>query len=170
MLVAGVDASSVEAAMKRSATATSGLAASTKFQEAERIIRAPQQAFAYIDLAQVYARFDTTLRPVLVMGAAFMPGVADAVDLNKLPGAETIMKHLSPIVMSQRYDRDGYVVESIGPLPLYQTALASITAGTAWTEFYKREIFRSPALASPPSTMAPAIPVASPSPSPEESK
>jgi hypothetical protein len=169
MLIAGAEMSSVESAMKRGAKGASGLAASKKFQEAERIIPSPQQAFAYIDLALVYARFDTTLRPVLVMGAAFMPGIADNVDLGKMPGAEVILKHLSPIVMSQRYERDGYVAESVGPLPLYQTILGSIAAGTAAAGFSNRQIFDSspPALSPAPATPAPTA--ASPSPTPVDS-
>lgn len=169
MLVAGAETSSVEAAMKRGAKGTSELAASKKFQDTERIIPSPQQAFAYIDPALVYARFDTTLRPVLVMGAAFMPGIADNVDLGKMPNADVILKHLSPIVMSQRYERDGYVAESVGPLPLYQTILGSITAGTAAAGFYHRQIFGSAPPASSHSPAVPRIPAASPSPTPDDS-
>jgi hypothetical protein len=34
-----------------------------------------------------------------------------------------ITKHLSPIVSSQRYERDGYVAESLGPITLDQAAI-----------------------------------------------
>jgi hypothetical protein len=46
------------------------------------------------------------------------------VNLGKLPAPEVITKHLSPIVSSQRYERDGYVAESIGPLTLDQSAIS----------------------------------------------
>ena len=57
------------------------------------------------------------------MAAAFMPAIARSVDLGKLPSPEVITKHLSPIVSSQRYDRDGYVAESLGPITLDQAAI-----------------------------------------------
>src|SRR6266702_6282344 len=57
------------------------------------------------------------------MASAFMPGITDSVDLTRLPAAEIITKHLSPIVSSQRYDRDGYVAESVGPITLDQSAI-----------------------------------------------
>lgn len=142
MLVAGAQGDTVEAAMKRSAGGSSGLAASKKFQDAERTLPAPQQAFAYLDVARLYERFDNTLRPFLVMGAALMPGIADNVDLSKLPDAEVFTRHLSPIVMSQWYDRDGYVAESVGPVPLYQTILGSVIAGTAASGFYQSQVPR----------------------------
>jgi len=160
MLVAGADTGSVEAAMKRSATGSSELAASRNFQNAERAIPTAQQAFAYVDPALIYSRFDASLRPVLLLGAAFLPGIADTVDLNKLPSADVITKHLSPIVMSQSYDRDGYVAESVGPVPLYQTVLGAVTTGSAMAAIYRHQTQGS----APARTLSPL-----PSPTPEDS-
>jgi hypothetical protein len=121
MLVAGADAGSVEAAMKRSTNGNSELATAKNFLNAERAVLPATQAFTYIDPALIYTRVDATLRPMLFMSAAFLPGIAETVDLNKLPAPEIITKHLSPIVMSQSYDGDGYVAESVGPITLCQT-------------------------------------------------
>ncbi|HWM24839.1 MAG TPA: hypothetical protein VNP98_08440 [Chthoniobacterales bacterium] len=175
MLVAGADAASVEAAMKRSSTGSSELAASKNFTEAESAVPAAQQAFAYIDPALIYARVDATLRPMLFMSAAFLPGIADTVDLTKLPAPETIIKHLSPIVMSHRYDGDGYISESVGPVTVYQTIVGVAGLGSAAAVLYRKQTSGAasssiaPALGSSP---APApSPLTSPSPasSPEAS-
>ena len=136
MLVAGADARSVEEAMKRISNGSSQLADSKKLQIAERTVPAAQEAFTYIDPALIYERVDATLRPVLFMSAAFLPGLADTIDLNKLPPAETITKHLSPIVMSQRYDGDGYVSESVGPVTAYQTIVGAGGMGAAAALIY----------------------------------
>ena len=63
---------------------------------------------------------------MLLLGAAFLPALSDRVQLDKLPPPEVVTKHLSPIVSSQRYDRDGYVVESIGPITFNQATAALI--------------------------------------------
>jgi hypothetical protein len=160
MLVAGANPGSVEAAMKRSATGSSELAATRNFQNAERSVPTAQQAFAYVDPALIYTRFDSTLRPVLVMGAAFLPGIADTVDLSKLPPVDVITRHLSPIVMSQSYDRDGYVAQSVGPVPLYQTLLGAVTTGSAAAAVYRHQTQGS----TPARTLLP-----SPSPNPDDS-
>jgi hypothetical protein len=139
MLVVGADSGSVEAAIKRSATGASELAASRNFQNAERAVPSPQQAFVYVDPALIYTRFDTTLRPLLAMGAAFLPAVADTVDLSKLPPADVITKHLSPIVMSQSYRGDGYVAESVGPVPLYQTVIGAVMSASAAGLIYHQQ-------------------------------
>src|SRR5438128_10213637 len=123
ILVAGLNPVSVEEAMKRSGTGSAGLSDSATYKAAERLLPAPTNFFAYVDTALLYSRLDASLRPMLLMAAAFMPAVGGSVDATKLPSAEIITKHLSPIVSSQRYDRDGYVAESVGPITLDQSVI-----------------------------------------------
>ena len=124
ILVAGLNPVSVEEAMKRSGTGSAGLSDSSTYKAAERLLPAPTNFFAYVDTALLYSRLDASLRPMLLMAAAFVPAVAGSIDATKLPSPEVITKHLSPIVTSQRYDHDGYVAESIGPITLDQSAIA----------------------------------------------
>lgn len=116
MLMAGLDSGSVEEAVKLSQSSTSGLASLQTYKSGARAVPPPTNFFAYIDTALLYNRLDATLRPILLMAAAFAPHVNDSVDLAKIPEAQVITRHLSPIVDSQRYDRDGYVAESVGPI------------------------------------------------------
>jgi hypothetical protein len=160
-LVFGPDSGSVEAAMKRSAVGPSELGASRSFQNAERGVPTAQQGFVYIDPALFYARFDATLRPLLAMGAAFLPGVANTVDVSKLPPAEVIAKHLGPTVMSQSYQGDGYVSESIGSVPLYHALILAAGAGVAAATFY-----HPPEKDDSESDTIPTFSVPAPSPSP----
>jgi len=122
-LIGGLDPTSVEEAMKRAGGASSELAESPTYKGADRLLPAPTNFFAYIDTAQFYSRLDASLRPMLLMAAAFVPAVAGSIDPGKLPAPEVITKHLSPIVSSQRYDGDGYVAESIGPITLDQLGI-----------------------------------------------
>src|SRR2546427_7574147 len=124
LLIAGLDSASVESAISRSTKASGALADSSAYRLAVRAVPAPTDAFIYVDTALLYSRLDASLRPMLLMAAAFMPAVASSIDLSKIPSAEVITKHLSPIVASQRYDHDGYVAESIGPITLDQSAIA----------------------------------------------
>ena len=139
LLVAGADPESVEAAMKRAADGKLELANSRIFRNAESLVPAGKQAFSYIDSGLIYTRLDATLRPILLWSAAFLPGAADTVDLNKLPPPETITRHLSPIVMSQRYDGDGYLAESVGPITMWQTIAGIASAGTLMATLYERQ-------------------------------
>ena len=120
-LIIGLDSVSVEAAMTRAAAnapTAPTLADSSTYKSAAHSVFNPTTGFVYIDTALLYSRLDTALRPMLLMSAAFMPAMSDYVDVTKLPPAETVTKHLSPIVLAQRYERDGYVTESIGPVTL----------------------------------------------------
>jgi hypothetical protein len=164
ILLAGLSPFSVEEAMKRSATSSAELADSKTYKAAERLVPTPTNFFAYIDTALLYSRLDASLRPMLLMATAFVPSVASSIDPTKLPSPEIITKHLSPIVSSQRYDRDGYVAESIGPVTLDQSAigvaiLSSLGAATA-----QKSGLAMPGWSAPP-TVTPAI-TSSPSPTP----
>ena len=118
VLIVGLDSVSVETAMSRSTKSSSTLADSSAYKSAARAVPAPTDAFVYIDTALLYSRLDAALRPMLLMSAAFMPAISDYVDVGKLPPPEIVTKHLSPIASSQRYDGDGYVTESTGPVTL----------------------------------------------------
>src|SRR4029077_8143430 len=114
IMIVGVDPISVEEAIKRSQSSTSELGNSAAYSNAAKSVPAPTNFFAYVDLPVLYSRIDSTVRPMLFLGAAFLPWLNDYVDLTKLPPAEIVTKHLSPVVSSQLYDRNGYVAESLG--------------------------------------------------------
>jgi hypothetical protein len=156
ILIAGLDPTSVEEAIKRGGSGSSELADSQTYKGAARLLPAPTNFFAYVDTAQLYSRLDASLRPMLLMAAAFVPAVAGSIDPAKLPAPEVITKHLSPIVSSQRYDGDGYMAESIGPITLDQLGI-----GVAIFSSFGAAAARQTGLGAP----ATALPVA-PSPSP----
>jgi hypothetical protein len=124
LFVAGFNPVSVEAAMKQSGSTSSEFSDLPTYKSAARLVPAPTNFFAYIDTQLLYSRLDASLRPMLLLAAAFMPAISSSVDLGKLPSPEAITKHLSPIVSSQRYERDGYVAESVGPITFNQLVLS----------------------------------------------
>jgi hypothetical protein len=164
MLVVGSNESAVEAAVKRAA-GKSELAAIENFKTAEREVPPPKQAFVYVDTALLYTRLDAALRPILMMSAAFIPSVNENIDMTKFPPPEAITKHLSPIVMSQNYQTDGYVTESLGPVTIYQAAAgAALIAGAAMFTYQQQTHGgRMPSL---PSFSSPQGGTTAPSPSP----
>jgi hypothetical protein len=134
ILIAGFNPVSVEEAVKRSGGASSEFSDSQTYKGVARLLPEPTNFFGYIDTALLYSRLDAVLRPMLLMAAAFMPAVTNSVDLGKLPSPEVITKHLSPIVSSQRYDHDGYVAESVGPVTLDQSVIGlAILSGVGAT-------------------------------------
>jgi hypothetical protein len=158
ILIAGLDPTSAEEAIKRARGSSSELADSQTYNAAAHLLPEPTNFFAYIDMAQLYSRLDASLRPMLLMAAAFVPAVAGSIDPTKLPAPEVITKHLSPIVSSQRYDRDGYMAESIGPITLDQLGI-----GVAIFSSFGATAARHTGLGAP----APALlPAPSPSPTP----
>ena len=164
ILIAGLNPVSVEEAVKRSASSSSELADSQTYKAAERLLPAPTNFFSYVDTALLYSRLDASLRPMLLMAAAFVPAIARSVDLDKLPSPEVITKHLSPIVSSQRYDRDGYVAESLGPITLDQAAIGLAILSSAGGTGQQAATGLGSLLPSSSATPQPAV--SSPSPTP----
>jgi hypothetical protein len=123
LFIAGLEPSAVEAAMGHTQHSTSSLSRLPTYEAAARRVPTPTDSFAYVDLALLYSRLDAAVRPLLMLGAAFLPAIANDVDVGKLPPPDTITKHLSPIVSSLRYERDGYIAESVGPITANQAAL-----------------------------------------------
>ncbi|MBA2432390.1 MAG: hypothetical protein H0V56_09780 [Chthoniobacterales bacterium] len=167
LLVAGLDAPSVEAAMQRAVGRNPGLAASASFETASRLVPTPRYSFTYVDLALLYTRLDAAVRPMLIMAAAFMPGITERVDLGKLPPADVVVRHLGPTVVSQSYDADGYVLASVGSISIYHAALGIAAATGAGVDFYRRQ---NQMIAEPDDAAAPAVhdPDAEPTPPTEE--
>jgi hypothetical protein len=137
LVVAGLDAPAVRAAMARAAAGAPGLATVAPFQTAEALVPQGKNSFTYVDLGLLYTRLDAALRPMLIMAAAFVPGITESVDLGKLPPPEVVVRHLSPIAVSQSYDGNGYLTTSAGPVSIYQAALGVAFATGAGARFYQ---------------------------------
>ena len=153
ILIAGLNPVSVEEAIKHGSSGSSELADSQTYQAAARLLPAPTNFFAYIDTALLYSRLDASLRPMLLMAAAFVPAVAGSIDASKVPAPEVITKHLSPIICSQKYERDGYLAESIGPITLDQLGIGLAILSSFGAPM--RQIGSSPARAAIPPTTTP---------------
>lgn len=131
IMIVGLDAKAVEAAIQRSRNSSSELATSQGYKTAARLVPPPTNFFAYVDTALLYRRLDTTVRPFFLMAVAFLPNMNEYFDLDRFPKSDVITRHLSPIVSSQRYESDGYVTESAGPVTLNQATIGLVVSGLA---------------------------------------
>jgi hypothetical protein len=166
VVVAGLDETSVDTAIRRSESSSSELSRSDTYKRAARSLPEPTNFFGYIDLALLYSRLDATLRPMLLMSAAFMPAINDYADPSKLPPPEVVTRHLSPIVSSQQYKGNGYVAESIGPITINESGIGiGLLAGKAALHYQRAGLGGvNPWNPQPRSSPQPAAPTPSPVP------
>jgi hypothetical protein len=166
IMCAGSDAASVEAAVSTVARPAGGLEKSALFRDAAKQVPEADSGFNYVDTRLLFERADAAVRPLLLMSATFYPALGKNIDPAKFPPAEAIAKHLSPIVMSQRYETDGYVTESVGPVTFRQATvgLAGLIGGAFiyLQEGLKRGGLSQPNLANPLPSAATPTPTASP--------
>lgn len=101
------------------------------FESAMKAYRGANEMFGFIDTRVVFENVYNTLMPVLRLSAMMVPSIAEVVEVEKMPAAATIGKHLSPIVVSQKVTAEGTLLESSGPVSLGQFILiGSAAAGT----------------------------------------
>lgn len=168
-MFAGSEVAAVEGALGRVTQPASELEKSATFHDAAAQVPAADSAFNYVDTRLLYERADAAARPLLLMGATFYPALGKTIDLSKLPPPEAIAKHLSPIVMSQRYETDGYVTESVGPVT-FREATIGVAGAVAGLFIYLRDGLKTGGLLQSdpvdPTPSALVLPTVSPTPSP----
>jgi hypothetical protein len=155
-LAAGLNAASVDSVISP-APPGGGLAGSEKFHSASRLVQDPSQIFVYLDLGGLYSRLDATLRPILQVGAAFVPGLSQGLDPSKLPPIEVVTKHLSPVVASTSYMNGGYRSESAGTITVEQAAIAGGAAYVGAMIFQQHQVKKGspPAMPLPEASSSP---------------
>lgn len=122
-LFLGLQPEGVTRALARERTAPAApLSGSEPFRAARALVGTPDGAFAFLDARGLFERAYAAARPMVAMGAVFVPGFSDYVDADRLPAAETLARHLAPVALSQRRVEDGVILESAGPLSLPQIA------------------------------------------------
>lgn len=130
-LVLGFSAASVEGSLARLKTGQSAIGKNVAYTGATQTVGAPTSGFGYLDMKTLFERSYGTLRPFIAMSLAFNPEAGQYLDAGKLPGTETISRHLAPSVYSQSANSEGTLIESVGTLTFNQVLMAAIGGGVA---------------------------------------
>ena len=122
-LILGLSSAGVRAAAAHEKAGGPNFTASETYKTAAATVGKPNLATTYIDAKPLFERTYATLKPLALFGAAFAgPQVNDYVDLSKLPDGEAIAKHLSPIILSEKSDDQGILIESVGPVTFMEAS------------------------------------------------
>ena len=128
----GLSADSVTKALAQLQSGAGRLDSTPAFAAASTSVVAPTSGFGYIDLRTLFERGYAPLKSLLGVSLAFSSEAGQYLDAGKLPPAETISRHLGPIVYSQATTEHGTLIESTGPVTFNQVLLAA-TAGVIAT-------------------------------------
>lgn len=129
-LVAGLDAARV-AELAAGTNPPPHLGDAPVFASAKRELEASNGFFAFVDTAAVLDRLHESLVPMLRFSAMMMPDINRQIDVDKIPSAQTISKHLPPVTLSRSAVDDGVLMTSSGPLTMTQLLLIGGAAGAA---------------------------------------
>ncbi len=132
-LIVGLSMAGVHEAVAHEKAAGTNFTASEAYKTAAAAVGKPNFATTYVDAKPLFERTYSALKPLALFGAAFAgPQVNDYVDLSKLPDGDAIAKHLTPIILSEKSDDQGLLLESVGPVTFVQaTAGIGVVAGAA---------------------------------------
>jgi hypothetical protein len=134
-LLLGLNAASIQTAL----TKTDGLRSLDRFKAATESINPATDVAGYVDLRQLFERSYGTIRPMIMMWGALMPGLNETIDVTKLPATETISRHLEPLVYSQTSDARGVKMQSMGTVSLNQVGVLTFGGAIAASVTAMRE-------------------------------
>ena len=162
-LILGLNPPEVHDAARRETASQPNFTGSDPYKTAVALVGKPNMAFAYLDARAFFERTYGALKPLAMLGTAFMfPQAGDYVDLSKLPEAETISKHLAPTVFAEVGDDQGVLWESVGSFTFGEAAVVVGGAtGAAAVPILQKQYGLAPGV--------PTAPAASPSSSPAQS-
>ena len=154
-LVFGLDPEEVRQSAQREQTGGPNFTGGEAYKNALGMVTAPNTAFVYLDSAAFFERVYGTFRGFALFGAALLyPQLGDYVNLSKLPGAQTVSKHLSPTVFSQKSDDQGSLLESVGSFTLGQAAFVVVGGASAAAIPVMQSQFGAPGKSPSPVTNA----------------
>jgi hypothetical protein len=157
--LAGISQVDVRNAVNRAKGGGAHLDGAAGYKSAIAEVGKAEHSLFYLDTKTLFER-------LYGLGRSFTPyaqgnkQIQDAVDLEKLPATDTIGRHLSPIVWSQRATDNGILCESVGPLTLNQLVVTGAGLGVFGASMYSGALTppkrATPPSATPPPTTAPA--------------
>ena len=161
-LVFGLDPEEVREAAQREKTGGPNFTDGDAYKNALGMVAPPNTAFVYLDSAGLFEKVYGTVRGFALFGAALLyPQLGEYVDFTKLPNAQTVSKHLSPTIFSQKSDQEGSLLESVGSFTLGEAASVVIGGASAVALPMMQSRFAAP---GPSGTEPPAVPPALPTP------
>jgi len=132
-LLAGLSADSLRACAARLKKGGATLADCKAFTDALATVAPPGNTLVYLNTQALFERVYDEFCAMAAIWTTFVPHAGDYVQIKSLPRCEVVSKHLLPIVLTAKQAADGTVLESSGPITLFQTAMAlgGITSAAA---------------------------------------
>ncbi len=160
--LAGISQVDIRAAIARAKGGGAHLDGTPGYKSAMAEVGKADMSLFFLDTKSVFER-------LYGLGRSLSPyaqgnkQIEDTVDLEKLPATDTVARHLTPVVWSQRALEDGILCESTGPLTLNQLVVTGLGVGGFGAMTYQKAIkppAEPPASSNPatPATPAPATP------------
>ena len=120
-LMFGLNSATVKAALKQAKADGGKVVARADFQTAAKTVVSPSMMVLYVDFKTLFERLYEKLKP---MAAYAMVGDSEAAkyfDPTKLPKAETISRHLLPMMIGSGVTDGGMVLDCTGSLSFIQS-------------------------------------------------
>jgi hypothetical protein len=161
-LAFGLTYADAVAGLKQIKSGGDNLGKSPTYQEAVKTVIAPTHGILYVDVKMVFERLYEKFKPSLAFALAGETEMGKYFDAAKIPKAETISKHLRPLIFTYAETPEGYVMDCTGTVSYFSTLMP---AAFIMPVFALRSMsppapgFAPPA---PPVTPPPAVPPATP--------
>jgi hypothetical protein len=157
-LMFGLNGATVKAALKQAKTDGGKLVSRPDFQTAQKTVASPTMAVLYVDLKTLFERLYEKLKPMAAY-ALVDPQVAQYLDPAKLPKAETVSRHLLPLMIGWGETDGGMQMDCAGSLSFVQAYMPAILGAVAMPLYVRGSAIRASAAPVPPPAKAGVAPV-----------
>jgi len=147
-LMFGLNTATVKAALKQAKTDGGKVVSRADFQTAQKTVVSPSMAVLYVDLKTLFERLYEKLKPMAAY-ALVNPEVAKYFDPAKLPKAETISRHLLPLMVGWGETEGGMQMDCSGSLSFVQAYVPVIGTAVMAPIFMRKAVVTPPAPAPP---------------------
>jgi hypothetical protein len=147
-LMFGLNTATVKAALKQAKTDGGKVVSRTDFQTAQKTVVSPSMAVLYVDLKTLFERLYEKLKPMAAY-AMVNPEVAKYFDPSKLPKAETISRHLLPLMLGWGETEGGMQMDCSGSLSFVQSYIPVIGTAVVMPLYMRRSVVVPPAPVPP---------------------
>jgi len=120
-IVFGLTPATVKAVLKQAKEAGGHVSSKADYQTALKTVAAPTSAMLFVDLKTLFERLYEKLKPMAAYAIIGQPEVSKYLDSAKLPKAETISRHLLPMMISWSEADSGMQMDCSGSLSFFQS-------------------------------------------------
>ncbi len=136
----GLNGATVKASLLKAKADGGKVGSRPDYQTAQKTVVSPAMAVLYVDLKTLFERLYEKLKPMAAYALLGDPEAAKYFDASKLPKAETVSRHLLPLMIAWGETEGGMQMDCTGSLSFIQAYMPAIGGALVMPLYARRSV------------------------------